>query len=236
MLNVSRNVSRTGIVNTTTLNKLVDEGLVVRKTRGNDLRIFSYSSKVQNWTEELRETAGLVLNEKDEIVTLPFRKLDNYRENGAKLPKNTVVKMVERKGDFLAACSLYKEEVLVSTVDSLQDSRVKLAKEKIDLDVAKAGLVGLHEALLLKGTMLFGVTQEEVYLVGFRCFESGMLVSEEVLDRIAYACNMEAGKEVFKRPWHTYCSFKQALKKARDTNKKYVVYKKGSEKALKIGG
>lgn len=231
---------------------LVDSGLVNEKTFSDypDLRMYKYKNKVfykglWNVHPDITECRGLVLDTSGNVVVLPFKKVFNYKENGTKFPKNSVVKLVEKKNGFFAAASLYNNEVLVSTTGSLDSPFTKMAKEMLDLESVEQGLKGMDEALAMKGTMMFEICHKNdphivkedhgVYLIGFRVHNSGLLVPEEVLDRIAYACNAESGKEWMFRPNHEYCTFKQALKKVKDCRHEgYMVYKKGSRKVLKL--
>lgn len=240
------------LIDTQEIRRLVKDGLVSEKIFSDypDLRMYKYKNKVffknlWNTSNMLTECRGLVLDKSGNVVVLPFEKVFNYKENGTKISKSSVVKIVEKKNGFFAAASAYDGDVLVSTTGSLDSPFTKMAREMLDIDSVKAGLVGMSESLGLKGTMMFEICHPDdphivaeesgVYLIGFRCHDSGLLLSEEVLDRLAYACNMEAGKTVLMRPNHSYCTFRQALKKVKDCKHEgYMVYKKGSTKALKL--
>lgn len=234
------------------IKQLVSEGLVSEKVFSDypDLRMYKYKNKVfyknlWNTDDNLLECRGLVLDLQGNIVSLPFRKVFNYKENGTKIPKNSVVKVVEKKNGFFAAASLYNGEVLISTTGSLDSDFTKLAKDKLNLESVKAGLLGMDEGLNMKGTMMFEICHEDdphiveeefgAYLIGFRVHESGLTVPEEILDRLTYACNYEAGEDFLMRPHHFYTTFKNTLKKIKGCkNEGYMVYKKGSSKCLKL--
>lgn len=231
---------------------LVDSGLVSEKTFSDypDLRMYKYKNKVfykglWNVHPDITECRGLVLDTSGNVVVLPFKKVFNYKENGATIAKNSVVKLVEKKNGFFAAASLYNDEVLVSTTGSLDSPFTKMAKEMLNMESVKQGLKGMDDALAMVGTMMFEICHPEdphivpenhgAYLIGFRVHNSGLLVPEEVLDRIALACNVQAGEEWLFRPNHEYCTFKQALKKVKQCQHEgYMVYKKGSDKVLKL--
>ena len=237
----------------TEMRTLLDKGLVSEKSFDSypDLRMYKYKKKVfyralWNEDENLCEARGLILDTSGKIITLPFRKVFNYQENGTTIRKSAVVKLVEKRNGFFAACSLYEGGVLVSTTGSLESDFVDLAKSKLDLEAVKQSLLGLQEALGMVGTMMFEICHENdphiveedigAYLIGFRIHESGLLLSEEVLDRVALAYNYIADdhNQVY-RPIHTYCTFKAALRKLKTCKHEgYMVYQKGSEKALKL--
>lgn len=235
------------------MRSLVDKGLVSEKTfeAYPELRMYKYKKKVfykalWNEDENLCEARGLVLDLKGNIVTLPFRKVFNYKENGAIIRPTATVKLVEKRNGFFAACSLYNGEVLVSTTGSLESPFVKLAKDKLDLEAVKHSLEGLKEAFSSSGTLMFEICHENdphiveedigAYLIGYRLHDSRLLAPEEVLDRIAvaYTYVSQIDKEVF-RPKHTYCSFKAALKKLRTCKHEgFMAYQKGSERTVKL--
>jgi hypothetical protein len=155
------------------------------------------------------------------------------------------VKVVEKKNGFFAACSLYKGEVLISTTGSLDSSFVQYAKEMLNLDAVRDSLVALEHEMGWKGTMMFEIchpkdphiVEEEfgAYLIGFRLHGSGVLVPEEILDRMSFASNSVYGEGTVLRPNHFYATFKTVLKKLKTCEKEgYMVYKKGSNKALKL--
>lgn len=240
------------LIDTKEIQKLVRDGLVSEKTFSDypDLRMYKYKNKVffknlWNESEMLTECRGLVLDASGNIVALPFKKVFNYKENGTTIRKNSVVKTVEKKNGFFAACSLYKDEVLVSTTGSLDSDFTQYAKEMLNLDAVRDGLIALQHEMDWKGTMMFEIchpkdphiVEEELgaYLIGFRLHGSGMLVPEEILDRMAIASNTVYGEGTFLRPHHFYTTFGNVLKHLKGCKDEgYMVYKKGSEKALKL--
>ena len=240
------------LIDTKEIQKLVRDGLVSEKTFSDypDLRMYKYKNKVffknlWNESEMLTECRGLVLDTSGNIVALPFKKVFNYKENGTTIRKNSVVKTVEKKNGFFAACSLYNDEVLVSTTGSLDSDFTQYAKEMLNLDAVRDGLIALQHEMGWKGTMMFEIchpkdphiVEEELgaYLIGFRLHGSGMLVPEEILDRMAIASNTVYGEGTFLRPHHFYTTFGNVLKHLKGCKDEgYMVYKKGSEKALKL--
>ena len=240
------------IIDVTEVKRLVSEGLVSEKTFSDypDLRMYKYKNKVfyknlWNTSEMLKECRGLVLDSQGNVVALPFKKVFNYKENGTTIRKSSVVKVVEKKNGFFAACSLYNGEVLVSTTGSLDSKFTQYAKEVLNLDAVRDSLIALQDDMGWKGTMMFEICHERdphiveeelgAYLIGFRLHGSGLLVPEEVLDRMQFATDTVYGFDTFLRPHHFYTTFGNVLKNLKDcTNEGYMVYKKNSEKALKL--
>lgn len=233
---------------------LMDTGLVSEKIFADypDLRMYKYKHKVfykALWDShpDIVECRGLVLDKQGNVVVLPFRKVFNYGENGSKIRKSAVVKLVEKRNGFFAACSLYNGEVIVSTTGSLDSPFTALAKSKLDLSAVKESLQSMEEGYQMKGTMMFEICHEDdphivpetigAYLIGYRVHESGLLVPEEVLDRMANAYNYVTydGRSKIMRPEHTYCTFRQALKKLKTCKHEgYMAYQKNSNKCVKL--
>jgi len=235
--------------------ELVDLGLVNEKIFSDypELRMYKYKNKVffkglWNTHNGLTECRGLVLDDKGNVVALPFEKVFNNGESGRGIRKSAIVKLVEKRNGFFAACSLYQGEVLVSTTGSLCSDFSEMAKEKIDLEAAKASLEGMEESLGggMKGTMMFEICHENdphivaeeigAYLIGYRIHTSGLLVPEDVLDRVANAYNSVAmsSKKVM-RPSHIYCSFKKALRKLKTCRHEgYMAYQRNSTRCVKL--
>jgi hypothetical protein len=232
----------------------METGLVGEKIFSDypDLRMYKYRHKVfykalWNVHPDIVECRGLVLDKEGNVVALPLRKVFNYGENGATFRKNSVVKLVEKRNGFFAACSLYQGEVLVSTTGSLDSDFVRLAKTKLDLAAVKDTIQAMAEGYRMKGTLMFEICHENdphivpedigAYLIAFRVHTSGMLVPEEVLDKMADAYNHVTSDDSLKvmRPAHTYCTFQQALKKLKTCKHEgYMAYKKGTDKCIKL--
>lgn len=240
------------LIDTKEIKHLVNSGFVSEKKFNEypDLRMYKYKNKVfyknlWNTSPMLTECRGLVLDTKGNVVVLPFEKVFNYKENGKTIRKDAIVKAVEKKNGFFAAASLYQGKVLVSTTGSLDSDFTKMAKTVLPEDAIKSLLIGMKEALGFVGTALFEICHKDdphiieedigAYLIGFRVHSSGLLVSEEILDRMAYATNVEAGTGVLLRPQHTYCTFKQLLKKVKGcAHEGYMAYQKDSNKVVKL--
>lgn len=117
---------------------LVAKGLATVSINA-ELRTFKYHRKVMYdnlWKtdERLLECRGIVFNNlTGELVQLPFRKSFNYLENNhwADVPLDTLVKVFKKYNGFMAACSPYKDDLLVSTTGTTTSNYARLAKEEI---------------------------------------------------------------------------------------------------------
>lgn len=117
---------------------LVQKGLAVASIN-QELTTFKYSRKVMfdylwNTDPRLLECRGMVYNNQTgELVQLPFKKSFNYLEEGnwKDVPLDTPVEMYKKYNGFMAACSLYKGDLLVSTTGSTDSSYAELALEEI---------------------------------------------------------------------------------------------------------
>lgn len=118
--------------------ELVSKGLATVKIN-NALSTFKYHRKVMYdnlWSTDTRllECRGITFNNQTgELVQLPFRKSFNYLENlhWADVPLNTVVKVFKKYNGFMAACTAYNGDLLVSTTGTTTSSYAELAKTEI---------------------------------------------------------------------------------------------------------
>lgn len=119
--------------------ELVKQGLAVASVN-EELTTFKYSRRVMydylwNTDPRLLEIRGHTYNNKTgELVQLPFRKSFNYLEEGnwKDVPLDTKVAMYKKYNGFMAACSIYKGELLVSTTGTTNSSYADLAKSLIN--------------------------------------------------------------------------------------------------------
>lgn len=114
------------------------EQLVKIKEYGN-LKLHKYSNKVfynNLWHKDtkLLDARGLVLDSDDNIVQYPFTKIFNYGENNSYIDLDESVFVVKKINGFMAAVTLYKGEILVSTTGSLDSQYVDMAKEILPLE------------------------------------------------------------------------------------------------------
>lgn len=183
---------------------LIAQGLVKEKKYANGLSVFKYTKKVfydALWETDdlLLEARGMVIDTKTgEKVIWPFTKVFNYGENGAgsELTDHDMVIAVEKVNGFMAAARIWNGELIVATTGTLDSEFADMARKHIEkLDTSR---------LLSRFTYLFEICDEEdphivdevpgAYLIGARSMESGGMVSEHTLDRIAEKIGA-------KRPW-----------------------------------
>lgn len=112
--------------------------LVTRKasTRYPGLYVLKYTRKVfydALWSQYpmLEQCRGLVVDEDYNIVVRPFDKIYNYRENGAGSTwlDTDIVLVTKKVNGFMAAVSLYKNQVIISTTGSLDSDFVGYAEK-----------------------------------------------------------------------------------------------------------
>lgn len=169
-----------------------------------DVTLFKYKQQVfykSLWNEDpmIVESRGLIRdNETDDIVTYPFTKVFNLHENGTTVDDEVRVVCPRKVNGFMAAASLYKGEVLVSTTGTIDSDFAKLAREVLEPD-----LEYIKQTLTFKPncTMMFEIVHpsdphivDEVpgaYLIGMRRNYIGSdLLPECYLDFIAMDTNL----------------------------------------------
>lgn len=109
----------------------------VKEQKG--LFIHKYKNKVfyknlWNTDSALLDARGLVTDRYGNIVSYPFTKIFNYKENNTTIDKNHLVLAHKKINGFMACCSIHKGNVLVSTTGSLESKFVDMAKEMLPLD------------------------------------------------------------------------------------------------------
>lgn len=100
-----------------------------------DLTIFKYTKRTHfnnEWSDNTLVSRGLVLNEKDELVSFPFTKFFNEGEPlAAVFNRDETVYAVRKYNGFLAIVTLYKGELLVHTAGSLEGEFVEKIKRYV---------------------------------------------------------------------------------------------------------
>lgn len=201
---------------------LIDKGLVKKKTytegRFKGLSVLKYSRKVffdNLWhlDDRLLECRGTVVDEDWNVVVLPFKKVFNLGENNTQVHPIHRVVIPEKINGFMAAATLTKKYgLIISTTGSLDSEFVSLAEKHIlALD--------LEDNLFFGETLLFEVCDktdphiieevEGVYLLGIRNHATGLLKTEQAVDRDAIYLQA-------KRPKHTKCFFKDIPETKRE--------------------
>lgn len=98
------------------------------------LYVLKYKARVfydALWNEFLEECRGTVIDADFNVVSRPFTKIYNYgvEDRAPKLLPSTKVTAFRKVNGFMAAVTLYKGEMLVSTTGSLDSDFVAMAKE-----------------------------------------------------------------------------------------------------------
>ena len=169
---------------------LVHKKLVQRKEYTTEqftgLSVFKYARSVfydNLWNEDPRllDCRGIVLDSNGSIVSYPFTKVFNYfpntnmTENGAIIDPQTMVIAPCKVNGFMAACSLYQGDLLISTTGTLDSPHVQLAHQKLNT-LDRNALIGLLTTQ--GGTFTFEICHESdphiidetpgAYLIGYR--------------------------------------------------------------------
>lgn len=116
---------------------LVNRGLVTRKyDDATGLYVLKYKNSVfynNLWgvDDRLLECRGTVVDEDYNIISRPFTKVFNYKENGTTLDPDTPVLATRKVNGFLGVLTAYKGEPLFSTTGSLSGEYVDLARNVI---------------------------------------------------------------------------------------------------------
>lgn len=198
-----------------------------------DLYVLKYQRCVfynNKWNDILRECRGLVVDKDYNVVVHPFTKIFNRYENDANMDRDDIVYAVEKVNGFMAAVSMYKGKLIVSTTGSLNSDFVGYAKEMLG---------DMHHLSDMDGlTLLFEIVhpndphiiKEELgaYLIGARVIGSGVMLKEHTLDQIGLDCN-------FKRPKWSLERFSDAVVMAKEaTHEGYVLRRANDDYTLKI--
>lgn len=116
---------------------LVNRGLVTRKyDEATGLYVLKYKNSVffnNLWgvDDRLLECRGTVVDEDYNVISRPFTKVFNYKENGTNLDAYTHVMATRKVNGFLGVLTAYKGEPLFSTTGSLSGKYVDLARDVI---------------------------------------------------------------------------------------------------------
>lgn len=99
-----------------------------------ELYVLKYTRSVffdNTWNDFLRECRGMVIDENWNLVSLPFRKIHNYKiEVGApEFHPSEVISAIRKVNGFMVAVTWYKDDLLWSTTGSLDSDFVGYAKE-----------------------------------------------------------------------------------------------------------
>lgn len=96
--------------------------------------LLKYNNRVfyeNKWNDILQECRGTLIDEDYNVISRPFTKIFNYGENGTTLPMNEPCWAYRKINGFMAAITIYNNELLVSTTGSTDSEFAILAKKKI---------------------------------------------------------------------------------------------------------
>lgn len=172
---------------------LIEQGLVKKKTytegKYAGLSVLKYSRKVfydNLWylDDRLLECRGKVVDEDDNVIVLPFKKVFNLEENNTKVDPNTDVVCPRKINGFMAAATMTeKYGLIISTTGTLDSEYAEMARKWIEKGYIK-GMDSNH-------TYLFEICDkydphvvfegEGAYLIGCRNILNGLLDNEDVV-------------------------------------------------------
>lgn len=173
---------------------LVEKGLVKKKTytegKYKGLSVLKYSRKVfydnlWNLDDRLLECRGIIVDEYDNVVLLPFQKVFNLGENNTKVSPDLEVVCPRKVNGFMAAATMTdKYGLIISTTGTLDSEYADLARKWIN--------TGMPHKMWKGRTYLFEICDssdphivsedEGAYLIGCRILSDGLLVDEKSLD------------------------------------------------------
>jgi len=158
--------------------------LVSRKeTRIPGVYVIKYKNKCfydNTWNEIIENTRGLIVDDKYNIITNPFRKIFNYgiESRAPSIDDNEIVTIVRKVNGFMLAVSYYDGELLFSTTGSI-DSPYALMGSDIFFESLTEEQITYAETLAKCGsTLLYEIVHPEdphiipekvgAYFLGFR--------------------------------------------------------------------
>ena len=176
---------------------LIEQGLVKKKTytegEYKGLSVLKYSRKVfydNLWhlDDRLLECRGTVVDEDDNIIVLPFKKVLIFGENVKYVDPDREVVVPDKINGFMAAATMTKKYgLIVSTTGTLDSDYSKLARKWVDnlqKDYMVEGLTYLFE-ICDKADPHIVEEKEGAYLIGVRRIRDGFLSSEDYTDMFA---------------------------------------------------
>lgn len=172
---------------------LIQQRLVKKKTYTEGvykgLSVLKYDRKVfynnlWNLDDRLLECRGIVVDEDDNVIVRPFKKVFNLGENGTTVNPNTEVVCPRKVNGFMASATITdKYGLVVSTTGTLDSDYSLLARKWIERGFT------LH--IEPNHTYLFEICDksdphvvfegEGAYLIGCRRIEDGSLLDEDTL-------------------------------------------------------
>lgn len=124
-------------MNSSDIKKFVEANpkLVSRKKTSLDgVYVLKYRNQVfwkDLWTPELLECRGAVVDEDYNLIVYPLTKIFNYGEREMRFDRDAICSAVRKINGFMAACSWYNGDYLVSTTGSIDSKFADLARKRI---------------------------------------------------------------------------------------------------------
>ena len=139
-----------------------------------DLTVFKYTSRTHfknEWNDISLNCRGLVLNEKNELVSYPFTKFFNRDEPMAAVFEDSdEVYAVRKYNGFLAIVDVYNGELLVHTAGSLDNEFCEMIKRYVRedwKDILDPNMTYMFECVA-HDNLHVTVENEGLTLIGFR--------------------------------------------------------------------
>ena len=212
---------------------LVAKKLVTKKTYTEGpfagLSVLKYKNNVfwdNLWHTDLRllECRGMVVDAEDNVIIWPFTKIFNRFENGTDLPLDKEVVCTRKVNGFMAAATVYKGEVFVSTTGTLDSEFSVLAKKHILDSVSNSGHQSFWTSIEGCGlTLIFEICDNSdphivhenpgAYLIGGRLVGDQIvfMLSEHALDQMSQFSGL-------KRPEWSISSFGDVVISSKSAN------------------
>jgi hypothetical protein len=113
---------------------LENSKLVKMNPAGDGIFVLKYSKRVfydNLWNEYIAECRGTIVDADFNVISRPFTKIYNYgiEKEAPVLDDNTQVTAFRKVNGFMAAVTVHKDELLVSTTGSTANDYVEYAKE-----------------------------------------------------------------------------------------------------------
>lgn len=201
-------------MNKLNVDDLVEKKLVRKKTyiegKYKGLSVLKYTRKVfydNLWhlDDRLLECRGTIVDEHDNIIILPFKKVFNHGENDTSVHPETSVECPVKLNGFMGAVTRTRDYGLVcSTTGSLDSDFSELVEKWVNkLDKRAFNLYITYLFEICDDSDPHIVREEEgIYLIGARDTKTGHLYRESTLDGVSLALGC-------KRVPAKLCKFKE---------------------------
>ncbi|UOK16957.1 putative RNA ligase I/ Tail attachment protein [Vibrio phage phiKT1024] len=177
---------------------LVQKKLVIKKTYTDGpykgLYVLKYHNRVfydnlWNTDERLLECRGTVVDEDDNVIVLPFKKVFNMGENATHVdPEREIIAPRKVNGFLGCATQTEKYGLIISTSGTLDSEYAQMARKWIEKGETSEMLPGVTYLFEICDPEDQHIVPEEsgAYLIGCRNHENQKLLDEDYLDMLAY--------------------------------------------------